>query len=139
MSMYGSASVVIGYDDGPGGTLRTITQYVREIGGFTIEAIMARTEAFGDSWEEHTPTGMKKGEPIPVKGFFDDTATSGPHDVFKDPDDGPTDSTRSFSIAFGGGTGTCETRLVKYSVIGKVGNLTEYEALIQPTSTLTWS
>lgn len=139
MSMYGSTSVVIGYDDAPGGTLRTITNYVREIGGVKIEATQASTEAFGDVWAEHTPTGNKKVPPISIKGYFDDTATSGPHAVFKDPDDSPTDSTRSLSVNFGGATATGETRLVSYEVIGKNGNLTEYEAMVQVTGALTWS
>lgn len=139
MAMYGSGSVVIGYDDAPGGTLRTITPYVREIGGVKVEALMARTESFGDLWEEYTPTGMKKVPALSIKGFFDDTATTGPHVVFKDPDDGPTDALRSLSVNFGGATATGETRLVSYEVLGKNGNLTEYEAMVQVSGALTWA
>lgn len=139
MAMYGSSSITIAYDDAPGGTARTITGYVREMGGMSIEAITARTEAFGDTWEEHTPTGMKKSEPIAIKGFFDDTATTGPHVVFKDVDDSPTDSTRTLTVVTGGGTFSGESRLVKYTVLGKVGALTEYEAMVQPTAAMTWS
>ena len=139
MAMYGSGSVTITYDDGPGGTGRAITPYVREIGGMKIEAIQQRTEAFADLWEEYTPTGMKKVPAVSIKGMFDDTATVGPHVVFQSPDDGPTDSTRTLVVAFGGGTFTVETRLVSYEVLGKNGNLTEYEAMVQPTGSAAWS
>lgn len=139
MSMYGSASVAISYDDAPGGSPQTITNYVTEIGGVKIEATQAATEAFGDVWAEHTPTGHKKVPPISIKGFFNDAATSGPHVVFKDVDDSPTDSTRSLSVNFGGATASGETRLVSYEVIGKNRGLTEYEAMVQVTGALTWS
>ena len=139
MAMYGSGSVTITYDDGPGGTGRAITPYVREIGGMKIEAIQQRTEAFADLWEEYTPTGMKKVPNVSIKGMFDDTATVGPHVVFASPDDGPTDSTRTLVVAFGGGTFTVETRLVSYEAMGKNGNLTEYEAVVQPTGSAAWS
>lgn len=141
MAMFGSGSVTITYDDSPGGTGRTITPYVREIGGISVEALQARSESFGDVWQEYTPTGMKLVKAVSIKGYYDDTATSGPHVVFRDPDDGPSDSTRTLVVVFGGtnGTATVETRLVSYEVIGKNGNLTEYEAVVQPTSSLAWS
>lgn len=138
MAMYGSSQVTISYDDS-GGTLRTITQFVREIGGVKIEAFQARSESFGDVWDEYTPTGRKGVPALSVKGFFDDTATSGPHVVFQSPDATPTSTTRTLTIVFGGGTASGETRLVSYEVIGKNGNLTEYEAMVQPTGALTWS
>lgn len=139
MSMYGSGSVTVAYDDAPTGVARTITQYVREIGGIKVESLMARSESFGDLWEEYTPTGMKKVPALSIKGYFDDTATSGPHVVFKDPDDGPTDGTRTLTVGFGGATAAGETRLVSYEVLGKNGGLTEYEAMVQVTGALTWS
>lgn len=141
MSMFGSSSVTITYDDGPGGTGRAITPYVREIGGIKIEALQARSESFGDAWEESTPTGMKRVGAVSIKGFYDDAATVGPHVVFKTPDTGPTDATRTLVVVFGGtsGTYTIETRLISYEVTGKNGNLTEYEAMVQPTGSGAWS
>lgn len=141
MAMFGSGSVVITYDDAPGGTARTITPYVREIGGVKVEALQARSESFGDLWHEHTPTGMKMVAAVSIKGFYDDTATTGPHVVFRSPDDDPSDATRTLAVTFGGtnGTATVETRLISYEVLGKNGNLTEYEAVVQPTGSLAWS
>lgn len=141
MAMFGSTSVTITYDDGPGGTGRAVTDYVTEIGGLSIEAILADTSAFGDIWGEHTPTGFKTVDEIPIKGFYNDAATSGPHVVFRDVDDGPSDSTRTLALVFGGtsGTFTIETRLKKYTVGAKVKGLTEYEAIVQPTGAGVWS
>ena len=141
MSMFGSTSLTITYDDGPGGTGRAITNYVTDIGGISVEAIQADTAAFGDIWGESTPTGFKMVDEVAIKGFYDDAATSGPHVVFKDVDDSPTDSTRTLVVVFGGtnGTFTIETRLKKYTVLGKNKNLTEYEAIVKPTGSGAWS
>lgn len=137
---YGSASIAITFDDAPGGTARTITPYVREIGGIKVEAITEQSNPFGTSWEEHTPTGVSKIAPISLKGFFDTTATVGPHVVFKDVDDGPQDATRTFTFAPGDSkVFTVEARLVSYEVLGQNGNLTQYEAMIQPTGSGAWA
>lgn len=139
MAKYGSASVTITMDDGPGGTGRVITPYVTSISGVKLEAITQQSNPFGVAWEQHTPTGVSKVPPITIQGFFDDTATVGPHVVFIAPDDGPADLERSLVIVFGNSkTASMEGRLVSYEVLGKNGNLTEYAAVYQPNS-LTWS
>lgn len=137
---YGSASLVITYDDGPGGTARTITPYVLTIGGIKKEAITQQTNPFGVAYQSHTPTGVTKVDDITITGIYDTTATSGPHVVFGDPDDGPQDSTRTFTFAPGDSkTFTMETRLVSYQVTGKNGNLTEFEAVIRQAGDGVWS
>lgn len=141
MAMFGSTSVTITYDDGPGGTGRAITDYVTEIGGISIEALQADTSAFGDVWGESTPTGFKTVDEVSIKGFYNDAATTGPHVVFKDVDDSPSDSTRTLVVVFGGtnGTFTIETRLKKYMVGAKVKGLTEFEAVVVPNGSGAWS
>lgn len=137
---HGSSEFTISYDDTPGGTLRDMTNYITEFGGVKISSNMVQSTAFGDTWEEMLPAGLKKMEPITVKGFFDDTASTGPHVVFGDPDDSPQDSTRTLTVVVGNSKQvTVETRLVSYAVMGKVGALTEFEASIQPTGAATWS
>jgi len=137
---YGSASVTITYDDGPGGTGRVITGHVLTMSGAKITSAMQASHAFGDGWEESTPSGLMKMDPVTVTGFFDTTATTGPHVVFIAPDDGPQDSTRTLVMVFGDSkTMTVETYLVSYEVLGKNGALTEFSAVIQPTGTATWS
>lgn len=137
---YGSSSIAITIDDAPGGSPQTITPYVREIGGIKIEAINQQSNPFGVSFEEHTPVGVKKVGPIPIHGFFNTTATSGPHVVFNPAsgDSDPQGATRTFTFTPGDSkTFTAEVRLLSYEILGKNGALTEYEAVIQPTGTFT--
>lgn len=137
---YGSSSITITYDDGPGGTGQAVTNYVLTMGGVKITSNMEPSTAFGDAWEEHTPVGLKRLEVITLEGHWDTTATSGPHVVFLAPDDDPADATRTLVIVFGDSkTMTVETRLVSYEVLGRVGALTRFRAEIQPTGTATWS
>jgi len=137
---YSSQSITITFDDAPGGTGRIVTGYVQTMSGTKIESVLQASHAFGDSWEEHTPTGMARMAPVTLSGHWDTTATTGPHVVFVAPDDGPQDDTRTLVMVFGDSkTMTVETRLVSYSVNGVNGNLTQFEAVIQPTGAATWS
>lgn len=137
---YGSQSVTVTFDDAPGGTGRAITGHILTMGGVKVTSAMAPTHAFGDSWEEHTPIGMKKMEPLTLEGWWDTTATTGPHAVLADPDDDPADSTRTLVVVFGDSkTMTVETRLVSYEVLAENGNLTKFRAEIQPTGSAVWS
>ena len=137
---YGSASVTVSLEDGPGGTARAITNHVLEIDGIEIESAMELSQAMGDSWEESTPSGMKKGADINLTGNWDTTATTGPHVVLKDVDDSPQDDGREMIIAFGDSkTCTFDVRLVKYKVLATVGKLTRFTALLRPTGAMTWA
>lgn len=137
---HGSSEITISYDDGPGGSLRAVTNFILTMGAIKITSTMQPSHAFGDSWEESLPTGMKKVDPITLGGLWDDTTVTGPHVVFLDPDDGPQDTTRTLTIVFGNSKQfTVETYLMSYAVLGKNGNLTEFEAQIQPTGAGTWS
>ncbi len=132
---HGSSEITISYDDGPGGTLRIITPYVTTFGGIKITSNMQTSTVFGAAIETMLPTGMSKLEQITVHGFFDDTATVGPHIVFIAPDTSPQASTRSLSVVIGNSkTWSSEGYLVSYVVLGKVGALTEYEAVLQQNS-----
>lgn len=137
---YGSQSWAISYDDAPGGTLRNVTNHILTIGGVKIESVMELSHAFGDSAEEHTPTGIIKVPLIELEGHWDTTATTGPHVVFSVPDDGPQDGTRTLTIVPGDTkTLTVETRLVSYEVLGINGQLTRFKAAIQVTGAAAWA
>lgn len=139
---HGSAEVTIGYDDAPGGSLRQIENFVTSLSGIKVESETQLTHAFGDAWEESTPTGVRKVPPITIGGFFDDTATTGPHTVLRvvDGDVDPNGTTRTLTVVFGNSkTFTVETRLTSYEVLGKNGKLTEFVAVIQPTGAGTWT
>lgn len=77
---------------------------------------------------------------ITIEGFWDTTATTGPHVVFSVPDDGPQDTERTLTVIPGDSkTFTVETRLVSYEVIGENGNLTKFRAVVQPTGSASWA
>ena len=137
---YGSQSWTVQYDDAPGGSLTTITNHVLSMSGVKITSAMQLSHAFGDSYEESTPTGMVKFDTITIEGFWDTTASTGPHVVFAVPDDGPQDSTRTLTVVPGDSkTFTVETRLVSYEVLGENGNLTKFRAVVQPTGSASWA
>lgn len=137
---YGSQSWTIQVDDGPGGSLTSITQHVTSLSGVKLNSKMQLTHTFGDSYEESTPVGMVSIDPITIEGFFDTTASTGPHVIFAAPDDGPQDATRTMTLSPGDSkTFSGETRLVSYEVLGQVGDLTKYRAVLQPTGTFAWA
>src|SRR5438876_611007 len=136
---HGSAETSIVLDDS-GGTPRTITNYVLTMGALKITAHNQPSTAYGDSWEEILMTGVKKGEPIQLGGFFDDTATSGPHVVMGVPDSSPQASTRTLTVVVGNSvTFTAEGYITSYEVLAKVGSLTEFAAMYHPTGSVAWS
>lgn len=137
---YGSGSIAISVDDGPGGTLRNITAHVLSISGIKIEQITEQSNPFGTTNEAHTPVDMQRVPDIDIEGFFDTTATTGPHVVLGDPDNGPQDSTRSFRFEPGDSKQfNVETRLVEYEVLGKVGSLTRYRAKLRQAGAGAWT
>lgn len=136
--------MVISVDDAPGGTLRDMTQHILTIGGVKIENILQPSHAFGDAWEKMVSTGFARVPAIPITGFFDDTATTGPHTVFqvKAADRSPAAATRTFTMAVAAGAGnsfTVEGHMASYEVLGKNGNLTEFAAVFQPSGSGAWS
>jgi hypothetical protein len=141
MAKYGSASVVITFDDAPGGTPRIITPYVLTIGGLKIESITQQSNPFGTSNESNTPVGVTKVPDVPIGGLFDDVVTLGPHVVFKvtAADIAPASVGRVLVVNTGGGIFTITVHLVSYEVIAKNGALTEYAALVRQKSAGVWT
>lgn len=145
MAKSGSTVVTVTIDDAPGGTPRIITPYVTAIGGLSLEALTQQTNPFGASSEQHTPTGLDKTADIAISGFFDDTAILGPHVVFGTAATWALDkATGSVGrvlviLAATGKTFTVTVHLVKYEVMNKNGNLTEYSALVRQKSAGAWS
>jgi len=138
---YGSASVSVTLTDAAA-AVQTITNFVMELGGAEIELELESSEAFGDAWREHTPTGMRKAAPINVKGHFDTTLVTGPHVVLRpgDADALPSATARELVIVFGDAkTFTVDVWISKYRVSASVGKLTAFEATLQPTGAAVWS
>lgn len=138
MAKYGSASVTVTMDDSSG-TPRTITSYVNTMGGLKIETITQEINPFGGSAEKPNSVGVYKSITIPVTGFFDDTATTGPHVVFGTISSTVAASSRTLAVVTGGGTYTVECIVTGYEVMPKTGALTEYAATLQTVAVAAWS
>lgn len=137
---YGSASISITLEDAPGGTARTISSWVLEMGGVKITSAMEKSDGFGELWDKHTPAGKKSIAPITLSGHWDTTATTGPHAVLKDVDDDPQDDGRELVAVFGDSkTFTADVRLQSYEVLGENGKLTRFSAELLPTGAGVWS
>lgn len=137
MAKYGSPSVVIAFDDS-GGTPQTMTQYVTDINDVNIEAVMEESHTFGDSWFESLATGLRKMADLKLKGFYDDTATTGPDAIFNAVCSGPSVSSRTLTITYGGTkTTSVECVIQGYKRMLDRGKLHKYEVTLQPTGAVT--
>ena len=134
MANYGSNNLIFKIDVSDGGALTAMTNYITEIGGVKVVRGNVESIAFGDTWDEHLLTGIRKMEPFTVGGFYDDTASTGPDVVFN----GTHTVTRSVEITWGGTkTTSFEAWITDYERKPVVGDLTMYTATIQPTGTVT--
>lgn len=132
MAKYGSNSVTVEVDNSSG-TLVDLTEYINSINGMDIEAITEDTTVFGDTWQENTYVGVKKANSIQIKGFYDDTATTGPDAVLNALGD-----TRTFQLTYGNSkSSSVEAIITKYVRIPTVSKLTEFECDLTPTGAVT--
>jgi len=141
---YGPSSVAITLDDDQGGTSRTITPYVQTIGGIKVEQISEEVSPFGVAYDKHSPIGKQRVPDIPIGGFFDTTATSGPHVVFGTPDDLPTDGTTTTSRTFTFTPGdskvfTMECILVSYEVMAVTDKLSRFSGVLRQAGAGAWA
>lgn len=98
-----------------------------------IEVVTEEATAFGDTWEAHVSTGIKRGEPITVGGYYDDTVTTGPDAKFN-----VLGTTLSIVVTWGGSkTSTFSAIAKKYDRVAKVNNMTRYVATLLPTGAIT--
>lgn len=130
-----SSEITIAFDDGPNGTPRTITNFVLDMGGCKISSNMQASTAVGQLIESMHPTGTSKLEKFKLRGFLDTTLLTGPYAVLKTPDTDPNGGTRTLNIQFGDSKQwLTEGFLESFEVLGKAGNLTEFEAIVQQNS-----
>lgn len=121
MSMYGSKDIAFFFVGG-------YSLLASKLQGFAekVMADQARTDGLGDSWEEHTPTGMKKAT-LSQDGAFFDVGTNLAHAALS----GATGTSRVICVGregnvagkkFVGYTGSYASQ---YDVLAKLGNLTK--------------
>jgi hypothetical protein len=134
MANYNSSNVIVEFDVSDGGSLQVMTPYVREISVADVNLILQESHSFGDSWVEFLSTGIKKMEKITLKGFYDDTASTGPNVVFNS----QTGVSRTLKITWGSTkTTSVETLIESYKRIPSLNSNTMYEVVLQPTGTVT--
>jgi hypothetical protein len=123
MAKFGSSSIAVLVADG----VSLLPLKAKDIAS-EYEAMQDNTTGLGDSWPEHTPTGMQSAALSLGEAFYD-TDTAGVHDSFKDAADGRTARVLCYVLEgdtigepFVGHTGALS---VKYGVMAKVGGLTK--------------
>tara|TARA_R110000824_G_scaffold167181_1_gene343944 strand:- start:4489 stop:4914 length:426 start_codon:yes stop_codon:yes gene_type:complete len=137
---YGPSSVTVTLEDAPGGTARNLQNFTLEGISVKTSSLTTETTALGDSFEEHTPVGVRRVEPITLTLIWDTTGTTGTHVVLNAVDDGPQDDTRELVVVFGDSkTFTVGTRLTSYEVIAQNGNIQTCVAELLPTGAGVWS
>lgn len=137
MAKYGSSSVTINVDDS-GGVARDLTNYITKMSALELEALLEESTAYGDAWIEFLAAGLRKMNPIQLEGFYDDTATSGPHVVLSDLPTGPASITKTITVVWGGAKSTAvEVLIAKYQRQAEPGKITRFQASLQPTGTVT--
>ena len=134
MANYGPDDLAFEIDTTAGGSLSSgFRQYVREINGFKVSAITQESHSFGDTWVEHLFTGIKRGEDVTIRGFYDDTASTGPNVILIGIGD-----QRTVEITWGSTKkSTFEALIISYERLAKLDELTMYECVLRPTGTVT--
>lgn len=134
MAKYGSGSGSISVDDS-GGTPRDLSQYIDTVNGLRVESILVDpSHTFGDTWVERLDTAIKQHADVTIEGWFDDTATSGPHVVL-----GTTGGTARTLTYNPGGSNTrnVEVWIRSYEILMTRGEMTRYRAVLAPTGAVT--
>lgn len=133
MATYGFDDLELEIDATVGGSLTSLKAYVNEVSGLDIEAILEESDTAGDSWKERVFTGLKDAKEFTVKGFYDDTASTGPNAMLVGIGD-----VRSFKFTWGGAkTSAFESLIKSYGRYPRRGELTKFQATICPTGAVT--
>jgi hypothetical protein len=105
---------------------QSMKAHIRDDVTLSIEVATEEATAFGDTWEKHVSTGIKKGGTVTVGGFYDDTATTGPDVKFN-----VLGTELAIIVTWGGSkTSTFTAIAQKYDRIAKVKEMTKYLATL---------
>ena len=119
-----SAEVVVSFNS------KDITQYVTEINGVDLTAGFEDSTPLGSAFRTQAYGGVSEIADITIKGFYDDTTTSGPHAVL-----GTIGTTGALVITWGNSKTTTLTAAVKsYSRDITVGSATKFTAVLVNTT-----
>ncbi len=127
MAKYGSPDLSITVQDGAAAA-QDLSEFITAINEMSIEALLEESTAFGDGWVKNLATGVKKGNPVTLEGFYDDVA-DGPDAVLKGIGD-----TREIVVTWGGAkTTTFDAVITTYVRRPVRGELTKFTAVLTPT------
>jgi hypothetical protein len=128
MTKYGSPDLSITVEDSLAAA-QDLSAYIDTINELNLEALLQESTAFGDDWVKNLFTGVKRGNPLTVEGFYDDTASTGPDAVLNALGD-----TREVVITWGGSkTSTFDAIITNYSRKPVRGELTRFSCTLTPT------
>ena len=132
MAKYGPDDFAVSVDDN-GGSPVVMTAHVDEFDGMDIEALIEESHAFGTTWVENLYSGIRKGNPFTLSGFYDDAASTGPDVIFNALGD-----TRTVTITWGGSKTTeFECIITKYVRTPTRNQSTRYTVTFTPTGAVT--
>ncbi len=107
--------------------------HVDTIGGMDVEALLQEGHTFGDAWVEQLYSGIKRGTPLELAGFYDDTVTTGPDAVFN-----TVGTTIAMVITWGGTkTSTFSAVVSVYRRLPTRGETHRYSVTLIPTGAVT--
>ena len=135
MANYGFNVAKFGVTTASGSTaIVDFSNYIDTYSGAELSAIVQESHAMGDSWAESLYAGIRKMAPITVGGFYQDVA-SGPHAYFGQTTD--LGAKRQAEVDFGSSDIVHFSYLLtSYKRQPKRNELTRFEAVLQPTGTV---
>jgi hypothetical protein len=129
MANYTSANVVVKINN-HAGVQKTMTLFIRSIGGVSIEAVIQEAHTMGSMWFAYLFAGIRKCAPITMGGYYDDAA-DGPDACFAGYEG---DMRAGTEITWGSSKKTTvDTLIQKYDRGVKLGGLTEFTVTLQPS------
>lgn len=129
MTRYGYPNLTIEIDNG--GTLKDISAYVTSINGVDVAQLLEELTAAGDSYPRWGEVGLTQMSEIALAGPYDDAA-NGP-DLLK-----VGTGEKTFTATVGGGNSlSVEVIRKSFKWTFTRGEITGYEAVLQPTGTIT--
>lgn len=119
------------------GTWNDMSALIDEISGVKKEALLALTHGFSASYEQSSPVGVFKIDPITISGFYNDVASTGPHALFGDANVGTERVAKVYvatneSVKF-------DVIVQSYERMPKRNELTRFTVVLQPTGAMTTS
>ncbi len=118
-------------------TFQDISGYVQQISGLDIEALLERTDGFGDAWEEHSYIGKRKAAPITLTAFYDDAAATGPHAIFGALATLGTERVLKLKFGTTNEYPKVDVMVQKYTRLPNRDGLTGTQIVLQPTGAVT--